>query len=346
MVEYPEKEAELWRKFDTVLYELRLAAENLSEDEVVLHLDVSRYYDMLDLPLPRSRSKILYDLEQEKFIIKNDAGNWDITNFGALMIGKNLKKFDGLIKRTIRVISYKGNNRLEGIREREFTSGYAFSHEEVVQYIMAIIPQEEVIDGATRHSVVSFPEIAIRELLANCMIHQALDQRGTNPMVEIFSDRMEFSNAGAPLVAIDRMVDTVPVSRNENIAGFMHKCGICEERGSGYDKIIEATSKNTMLAPRIENQNNQFTRTVLFAKMPFDIITKSDRIRTCYMKACLEYVSYGAIDNKSIRELFGLDAKESYKASRIIKDTMEAGFIKPMDPDTAPRYMKYIPTWV
>lgn len=64
------------------------------------------------------------------------------------------------------------------------------------------------------------------------MIHQDLQQRGTNPMVEVFRNRIEFSNAGAPLVAIGHILDSVPVSRNENIAGFMHKCGICEERGS------------------------------------------------------------------------------------------------------------------
>lgn len=120
---------------------------------------------------------------------------------------------------------------------------------------------------ATRKSVVSFSKIAIRELLANAMIHQDLQQRGTNPMVEVFKNRIEFSNAGAPLVAIERIVDSVPVSRNENIAGFMHKCGICEERGSGYDKIVEATGKNELLAPRIENQNNQFTKAILFAKV-------------------------------------------------------------------------------
>ena len=142
------------------------------------------------------------------------------------------------------------------MREKEFVSGYAIAYEDIIQYIMTIIPQEEVIVESTRKSVLSFPEIAIRELLANTMIHQSLEQRGTNPMVEIFSDRIEFSNAGSPLVSIERIVDTVPVSRNENMAGFMHKCGICEERGSGFDKIVAATSHNEMLAPRIENQNN------------------------------------------------------------------------------------------
>ena len=177
------------------------------------------------------------------------------------------------------------------------------------------------------------------------MIHQDLQQRGTNPMVEVFQNRIEFSNAGEPLVAIERIVDSVPVSRNENIAGFMHKCGICEERGSGYDKIIEATAKNELLAPRIENQNNQFTKAVLFAKVPFEMTTKEDRVRTCYMQACLAYVNYEAVSNGDIRKLFGLSDQEMTKASRLIQNTIDAGLIKAVDPETAPRYKKYIPYW-
>lgn len=308
-------------------------------------LDYSKYYDKLEMPIPRNRDKVLEDLQHEKFIMKNDAGTWDITNMGALMIAKDLKKFESLHRRSVRVIWYKENSRLDAIREKEFCAGYAFSHEEIVQYIMTIIPQEEVIVEATRKSVVSFPEIAIRELLANAMIHQDLQQRGTNPMVEVFKNRIEFSNAGAPLVAIERIVDSVPVSRNENIAGFMHKCGICEERGSGYDKIVEATGKNELLAPRIENQNNQFTKAILFAKVPFELTTKEDRMRTCYMQACLAYVNFEGISNSDIRKIFGLGEKEKAKASRLLTSAVEGGYIKVMDPDTAPRYKKYIPYW-
>jgi predicted HTH transcriptional regulator len=322
-----------------------VAATNVQEDDVVMLLDYTRYYEKLELPIPRNRDKVLEDLENEKFIKKNDAGKWNITNLGALMIAKDLKKFEMLVKRTIRIIWYQNDSRLEAVREKEFSAGYVMCYEDIIDYIMTVIPQkEEILDGI-RKNIYSFPEIAIRELLANIMIHQALEQRGTNPMIEIFSDRIEFSNAGAPLIDINRIVDTVPVSRNENIAGFMHKCGICEERGSGYDKIIASTSKNTMLAPKVENQGNQFTKVILFAKIPFDLTTKEDRIRTCYMKACFEYVNFRTITNSDIRILFGLDDNDKVKSSRIIKDTIEAGLIKPVDPDTAPRYMKYIPHW-
>ena len=261
------------------------------------------------------------------------------------MIAADLKKFEGLNRRCIRIIRYPDKSRLGGIGEREFSSGYALSFEEIVSYIITVIPQEEVIEGGIRKQKYSFPESAIRELLANTMIHQALDQRGTNPMVEIFSDRIEFSNAGAPLVAIERIVDTVPLSRNESMAGFMHRCGICEERGSGYDKIIAATRAETLVAPKIENQNNQFTKVTMYSKIPFDMTSKEDRTRTCYMLACLMYVTSEAITNSDVRIAFGLDENEKVKAARVIRDTLELKLIKPVDQTTAPRYMKYIPFW-
>ena len=120
---------------------------------------------------------------------------------------------------------------------------------------------------------------------------------------------------------------------------------IGEERGSGYDKIIAATSKSGMPAPRVVNQNNLFTRAVLIAKVPFDLMAKEDKLRTCYMKACLAYVTHQAISNADVRDLFGLSDSEMAKASRIIKETVGKGLIKPFDPDAAPRYMKYVPFW-
>ena len=156
---------------------------------------------------------------------------------GALILAHDITKFSGLSHKYVRVIWYKDNTKLQTIRENKYVEGYAVCFEKIIEYIMTIIPQEEIIENGIRHAKYEYPELAIRELLANCLIHQNIAQSGTSPMIEIFNNRIEMSNAGAPLVAIERIVDTVAVSRNENLAGFMHKCGICEERGSGYDKV-------------------------------------------------------------------------------------------------------------
>ena len=343
--EYPEKERALWKAFDSTPYELKIAMTNITSKNVMLLLNYIKYYEMLRLAIQTNTKKVLEDFINEKFIKRNEIGNFDITNLGAILIANDLKKFEELGHKIVRVIWYKSNDRLETIREKTFDGGYALLYEEIIEYILTIIPQEEIIKDSIRENILSFPEIAIRELVANTLIHQSLEQKGTNPMIEVFSNRIEFSNAGSPLVSINRIIDTVPLSRNENLAGFMHKCGICEERGSGYDKVIFSTSSNSMIAPKIENQDNSFTKVILYSKIPFDLTKKEDRIRTCYMKACLSYVNGQAINNSDIRELFGLSLNDKYKSSRIIKDTLEKRLIKPVDELTAPRYMKYIPFW-
>lgn len=68
-------------------------------------------------------------------------------------------------------------------------------------------------------------------------------------------------------------------------------------------------------------------------------------MRTCYMQACLAYVNFEGISNSDIRKIFGLGEKEKAKASRLLTSAVDGGYIKVMDPDTAPRYKKYIPYW-
>ena len=52
-----------------------------------------------------------------------------------------------------------------------------------------------------------------------------------------------------------------------------------------------------------------------------------------------------SISNSDIRKIFGLGEKEKAKASRLLTSAVDGGYIKVMDPDTAPRYKKYIPYW-
>lgn len=49
--------------------------------------------------------------------------------------------------------------------------------------------------------------------------------------------------------------------------------------------------------------------------------------------------------NSSLRARFGLKDSSSGSISRLIKEAVNQGYIKPFDPETAPRYMRYIPIW-
>jgi ATP-dependent DNA helicase RecG len=342
--DYPEKERTLWRIFDKVPFEELKAADHLSDEEVLKLLDYPAYFDLLGISLPENRNGILTRLVDDDMIIPCEAGGWGITNLGAILFAKKLDDFRHLKRKAVRVIVYKNAGRLETIREQVGNKGYATGFEGLIGYINNLLPSNEVIGQALRREVPVYPELAVRELVVNAIIHQDFFIRGTGPMIEIFSDRMEITNPGPPLIKTERFLDSPPKSRNEALASFLRRSGICEERGSGIDKVVFQTEFYQLPAPMFE-VTDEHTRSVLFAPRPFNEMEKSDRIRACYLHACLKCVNRDYMTNTTLRERFGIEPKNSAIASRIIRETMDAGFVRPYEIQMSKKYSKYLPFW-
>src|SRR5690554_2010386 len=141
-------------------------------------------------------------------------------------------------RKAVRLILYRGKSRVETVRELEGSKGYAVGFERLIDYIKTLLPANEEIGKAFRKEVPMYPELAIRELVANALIHQDFSITGTGPMIELFDQRMEITNPGIPLVDTQRFLDSPPQSRNESLASFMRRINICEERGTGVDKVV------------------------------------------------------------------------------------------------------------
>jgi ATP-dependent DNA helicase RecG len=342
--DFPEKERELWRVFDRTPFEKEIAAENIAAEEVLRLLDYPAYFDLLTLPLPEGRDGILSALAADDLIAPGKGGKWNITNLGAVLFAKRLADFRTLTRKAVRVVLYKGESRVETVREQEGSKGYAAGFEGLIGFVTNLLPSNEVIGQALRKQVPMFPELAIRELVANAIIHQDFHLTGTGPMVEIFAGRMEITNPGLPLVQTDRFLDSPPRSRNEALASFMRRIGVCEERGSGVDKVVIQTEVFQLPAPLFET-TDEHTRVVLFAHRDLKEMDKADRIRACYLHACLRYVQRDFLTNASLRERFGVEEKNKAAVSRYIREAVEAGMIKPVNEDAARKMMKYQPFW-
>ncbi len=343
--DFPEKERELWRIFDQTPFERLFAAESVNVDEVLTLLDYPAYFDLLGLPLPDNREAILRALSADDLIVRSEDGRWTIRNLGAILFAKRLADFHVLKRKAVRVIVYKGNSRVETIREQEGAKGYANGFEGLIGFINGLIPVNEVFQQALRKSVPMYPEIAIRELVANALIHQDFFVTGAGPMVEIFEDRMEIGNPGLPLVTTDRFLDSPPRSRNEVLASLLRRIGVCEERGSGVDKVVFQTEFYQLPAPIFETVGEN-TRATLLSHRPLAKMDKADRVRACYLHACLRYVTRNYMTNASLRDRFGIDARNSATASRLIKEALESKMIRQYDAASGRRFMKYVPFWV
>lgn len=342
--EYPALQAQLWDRIRNSKFEERYAKYDLELKDALSMLDYSTYFDIKGIPQPTDISGISYYMLEEKVIVKQDNGLYAITNLGAISLAKRLDDFSKLSRKAVRVVQYKGNNRLDMLKEEVIGKGYAVGFEGLIRYIEALIPTRELILDALREKDSAFPILAIRETVANALIHQDFSITGTGPVVEIFENRIEITNSGLPLVDVWRIIDNPPKSRNEKLAALMRRLKICEELGTGWDKIVITCELAQLPAPRIDLYEDS-TRVTLFSKIPYSNISSNDKLWACYLHACIKYVQGEQLTNSSLRARFGLKESASGSISRLIKDAVEKKIIRPLDPKTAPRYMKYIPAW-
>lgn len=341
----PELERQLWRIFEQTPFEKRVALDDLDEVQLMKLLDVASYFEMVGLDFPGNPENLIETLEDEGLIAREDTGRWSILNLGAILFARNIENFPTLRRKAIRVIKYSGKSRTETIGEQTGKKGYASGFEGLIDYINGLVPKNEIIGKAIRNTVPMYPSLSIRELTANALIHQNFEITGAGPMIEIFSDRMEITNPGQPLMSVDRMLDSPPKSRNEAIASLMRRFGMCEERGSGIDKVVEEAEIFQLPAPEF-SASEQSMRATLFAYRKLGDMDKSDRIRACYMHASLRYVMRDYMTNSSLRERFGIEPKNSATASRLIKEAVEAEVIRAHDASAGKKFMKYVPWWV
>lgn len=131
---YPDKEAKISKKAANRNLAGLMAKEMLSAQEVVGLLSVETYFNLMKKPLPQTQEGIIERLEQER-LIKHEELGWSITQLGALLLAKDLRDFGVLSRKGVRVIVYKGKNKLETVREQQLASGYAVCMDNAVDWI-------------------------------------------------------------------------------------------------------------------------------------------------------------------------------------------------------------------
>ena len=342
--DFPQVKAQLWDKLRGSRFEMLPAKSDLPIDVVMNLLDFSTYFDLKNQPLPSSHENIMHYLEEESIVTKQDNGLYSITNLGAILFAKRMPDFPNIARKALRVVQYKDKDRMDMVREEVGRKGYVSGFEGLLGYIEALLPTSEIIEKALRKTVAVYPMLAIREAVANALIHQDFLISGTGPLIELFSNRIEITNPGVPLVDIQRIIDNPPKSRNERLASLMRRLKICEELGTGWDKIIISCELYQLPAPKIDLYEEN-TKVSLFAPVPYNAMSPEDKMRACYQHACLKQTQGEQINNTSLRERFGLEQKSTPAISRLIRDSVAAGLIRQYDPDTAPRHMKYVPYW-
>lgn len=323
------------------------ASKLLNEIEIITFLEYDKILDLLGKPVPSDIKEILKWLEDEKMIVSIDGKGFYITNFGAMAAAKDLGKFDGLTRKSVRLIKYEGKNKSGASKEFPGKKGYAVGFESLIQFTQGLLEDSEIIKNALRVETSVYPEEALRELIANILIHQDFTIRGTGPMIEIFEDRIVFTNPGRllPSKRIDRLIRTTPESRNEILAAAFRRYNICEERGSGFEKAVIAIELYGLPPLKFEELENAFSVT-MFAPKKYADMTVEERIEACYQHSIIEYYGSGGFNNASLRKRFGMHDKQAAQISLLIKEAISAGKVKAKEEENVSRkFSRYVPYW-
>ncbi|MEZ2347882.1 ATP-binding protein [Terriglobus sp. RCC_193] len=322
----------------------QVCREGLSGTEVVELLDTQTFFELRKLPYPTDQAGVLERLRNERLILQR-GGGFAILRYGALLLAKRLADFEDLAGKAPRVIVYRGSSKLSTRLEQTGGKGYAVGFEALVQFVMTQLPRNELIGLALREEFELVPSIVIRELVANALVHQDFSLFGASVMIEIYDDRVEISNPGEPIIPSVRFIDGSR-SRNETFALIARKLRMCEEKGSGIDKVVNSIEAYQLPAPDF---TSTFGRTVaiVYGQRSFDRMSRADRLRACYQHATLRYVMHGEkMSNRSLRERFGLPEDKAAVVSQLIAAALQEGLVK-ADETTgdSKRFARYVPFW-
>jgi ATP-dependent DNA helicase RecG len=321
-----------------------IALADISDEDVYNLLDIPIYFRLTKQTLPLG-DNALERFEKERLLVKTKEENYSITNLGAILFAKNLKSFPTLERKAIRLIVYEGKDKTAPTKlDVTGEKGYAVGFEPLIIYMGSFLPKNQVIGRALRDTVPMYPDIAIRELVANSIIHQDYTETGTSVVIEIYADRIEISNPGVPFIAPEHFIDEFQ-SRNERLAAIMRRLRICEELGKGIDRVVASVEVYQLPAPDFRVGTRR-TTVVLFGHKTLSEMDNDDKIRACYQHCVLKWVMEQKMTNRSLRERFKLSTSKTDFISRIIQHTLEAKLIKAADPEnTSKRYTRYIPFW-
>ena len=229
-------------------------------------LSVAKIYDLLARMGQRTKrdiriEEIAFDLLKNLGVADTfDGGNFP-TIAGFLIFAQEKPQLKRSFSRYIvRCVKYKGSNVATDIIDKADIDGTLNEQIDAMQkFILRNIRTSAQIVGTKRVERYEYPEKAIREIVANAVIHRDYRITETYTQVNVFEDRLEIFNPGClpPGVTVDNIRDA-QVSRNEIIAARLKDLDYLEEYGRGIDIVFTETEKWGLLQPIFKNTTNSF----------------------------------------------------------------------------------------
>jgi len=264
--------------------------------------------------------------------IKNDP---KITTAGWLCFANQPQEIRQFRNAYIEFQIFQGVSRDVPIRKYEIKGSLPEQIEQGVKLLQQNMWSVPKIQGLKREDVPAYQDVALREVIANSVVHRDYRKMHQPVKIAMFTNRIEVENPGGlmPGLTIFNLVHKRDW-RNPLLAELMKKFGFGEMDGQGIDRLYAATLSIKVPPPVFIDHRNSFT-VILSAPKIFEEFTPEEK-RLMIIILC---IMHETIDNESVRNCFGISRE---KAGTLIKSMVAS---KVLEANAISRkYAKYVLT--
>jgi len=160
---------------------------------------------------------------------------------------------------------FAGTDRTEILDTAEFPMHLPGTIEAALHFVRLNTRMSLIVEGLRHEEVPEYPLLAVREAIANAIVHADYSLSGSRIRLAIFEDRLEIDNPGglAPGLTIDDLRRGVSRLRNRVIGRVFHELRLIEEWGSGVPRMLKACREAGLPEPLFEEFGAGF-RVTLF----------------------------------------------------------------------------------
>jgi Predicted transcriptional regulator containing an HTH domain and an uncharacterized domain shared with the mammalian protein Schlafen len=177
---------------------------------------------------------------------------------GVLLFGKTRREF--FPEAAVRAAHFAGNDRTQIIDSEELDCALPLAVEETLRFARKNLAKATEISGSRHRESWAFPLVALREAIANSLVHADYSLKGGPIRFAIFENRIEVENPGllVPGLTTSDLQRGISKLRNRVIGRVFHELGLIEQWGSGVQRMNQECRSAGFPPPVFEELGHGF----------------------------------------------------------------------------------------
>lgn len=298
------------------------------------NIDKKKIEDFFQKRKGRQKVKVTAELLEAYEIYVKEHGKIYPTSAGILLFGTNPQHYfsEGMIICT----HYAGIDGREALATKDCSGTLFEQYQEAAAFIFSRLYRSFTIKGFEREEALEVPEIALREVLLNILVHRNYHIKSPSK-ISIYDNRIEFFSPGDFPGPLDshNLLEGMSFLRNPAICRAFREAHLIEKLGTGLIALFNSYMQMDLPAPQVIEGTN-FVKCILPRSTPETKASHKKVELALPLKAV--YDLFGVTDEVTVAQVMAALALPRSTAGRRLAALVQAKLIIKKGAGRAARY--------